>query len=791
MLILVRWGVRLLAGVLVILALVGGAVTWLVWHTVPPLAGAGAIPGLLGPVQVRFDERAVPTIIAGNENDAAAALGYLHARERLFQMELMRRGASGRLSEVLGSATLRADRFSVALDLRGRAEADYPALPADTRALLDAYARGVNAWIAEKGQLSALEFVALGTPEPWTPTDSLLWGKVMGLFLSGNFRTEIARLGLAERVDRARIEELWPRDATPGTPGAALPEAGAAARRLAAALPEFPTDAPLPSHASNAWVVDARHSAAGGPLLANDPHLAFTMPALWYLVRIELPDRTLTGATSPGVPFLVLGQNVGRSGTVAWGFTTTHADTQDVFVESVTPGRPDHYDTPDGPRPFSVRTAEIPVRFGEPLTLRVRETRHGPVLSDIDPEIGRLAQEPYVLAVAAASLAPGDTSAAGLHRLNRAQNAAEAEAALRLVLSPIQNVMVADNTGAIAMFVVGRLPLRRAGDGAWPVPGWDGVHDWEGFSTWEQMPHVRAPASGRIVNANNRIVPDSFTPLVSRDWFGDGRYRRIQELLAAQPKHDAAGFAAMQSDTLSIPARENRAAMLAGLQPTDPMQQRALALLAAWDGRMDANRPEPLIWNAFTRAFTETLLRQSDVPPGSWRESSPEFLAFLLGAGGHWCGGDCTPRRAEALDKAVAQLAELIGPDMDEWDWGTLHQVRLLHPVLRLVPGMGRISGRSAPVGGDATTVLRAAPRGGGGAWAWEAVHGAGYRAVYDLANPAASRFALAGGQSGHPFAAGATDLLDAWARGESFTLARPDDSAPRLVLSPASAAAN
>jgi penicillin amidase len=788
---ILRFAVPLLAGLLVLVLLVAAGLVGLAWHTKPPLAGAGAIPGLLGPVEVRFDERAIPTIIAGNENDAAAALGYLHARERLFQMELMRRGASGRLSEVLGSATLRADRFSLALDLRRRAEADYPALPADTRALLDAYARGVNAWIAERGQLAALEFVALGTPEPWTPTDSLLWGKVMGLFLSGNFRTELARLGLAERVERARIEELWPRDTTQGAPGAALPGAADHARRVAAALPEFPTDAPLPSHASNAWVVDARHSASGAPLLANDPHLAFTMPALWYLVRIELPDRTLTGATSPGVPFLVLGQNTGPRGTVAWGFTTTHSDTQDVFVESVTPGRPDHYDTPEGPRPFRMRTVQIPVRFGEPLTLRVRETRHGPVLSDIDPEIGRLAQEPYVLAVSAASLAPGDTSAAGLHRLNRAHSVAEAEAALRLVLSPMQNVMVADNTGAIAMFVVGRLPLRRNGDGAWPVPGWDGVHDWEGFATWEQMPHVRSPASGRIVNANNRIVPEGFTPLISRDWFGDGRYRRIHERLAAQPKHDTASFAAMQNDTMSIPARETRAAMLAGLQPTDATRRRALALLAAWDGDMHADRPEPLIWNAFTRAFTETLLRQSDVPPGSWRESSPEFLTFLLGPGAHWCGGDCTPRRAEALDKAVAQLVELQGENPDEWRWGTAHQVRLLHPVLRLVPGMGRLSGHSAPVGGDATTVLRAAPRGGGGPWAWEAVHGAGYRAAYDLANPAASRFALAGGQSGHPFAAGATDLLEAWARGESFTLARPDEAAPRLTLSPATTMGN
>lgn len=787
-----RWTVRLAGGLLVIVLLLAGGVVAFVRYTIPPQAGSGSIAGLSASTQVRFDANGVPTIQAANEADAAAALGYLHARERLFQMELMRRGASGRLSEVLGSATLRADRLSVALDLRRRAEADYPQLPAETRALLDAYARGVNAWINERGSMAAVEFTLLGTPEPWTPTDSLLWGKVMGLFLSGNFRTEIARYALAERLERAKIEELWPRDRTAGTPGAAATVPGPSAAhvaRLLAALPEFPTDAPLPSHASNAWVIAGRHSETGAPLLANDPHLAFTFPALWYLVRIELPQRSLVGATSPGVPFLVLGQSTGPQGGIAWGFTTTHADTQDVFVESITPGRPDHYDTPDGPRPFTVRTATIPVRNGDAIALRIRDTRHGPVLSDIDPDIGALVVEPYVLAVAAASLAPNDTSAAGLHALNRAQTMDEAEAALRQVTSPMQNVMVADRTGRIAMFVPGRLPVRRQGEGAWPVPGWDGVHDWDGFATWEQMPHVRDPDSGRIANANNRIVPEGFSPLISRDWFGDGRYRRIQERLAERPRHTPESFAAIQVDALSIPARELRDAMLAGLTPATDPERRAVALLAAWDGTMAADRPEPLIWNALIRAFTDTLLREQGIPPGAWRESGPEFLAFLLGPGAHWCGGDCTARRDAALDKAVAQLIELQGNDPAAWRWGDAHKVRLLHPILRFVPGMSRIAGAAAPVAGDATTVLRAAPRAGGGYWAWEAVHGAGYRAVYDLANPDASRFALAGGQSGHPFAPSAKNLLDAWARGDTFTLIRPGAEAPTLTLSPVTVA--
>jgi penicillin amidase len=782
-----RWAGRLLAGLVVLVLLVAGGLAGVVWATLPRLDGAAAIPGLENPVSIAFDQHQVPTIRARGVNDAAAALGYLHARERLFQMDLMRRGASARVAELIGAAGLRADRYAAALDLPARAARDYAALPEATRAFLDAYARGVNAWIDERGRLASLEFALLGRPAPWQPTDSLLWGKAMGLFLSGNFRTELARLRLAQRLPRGRIEELWPRDASPGLPAAALPPGPSAAHldRLAAALPVFPDDAPHPSHASNAWVVGAQHSATGAPLLANDPHLAFLFPVLWYLARVELPGQTIVGATAPGVPIMVLGQNLAADGRgIAWGFTTTHGDSQDIFIERVTPGRPDHYDTPDGPRPFAVREEEIPVRFGNPLRLRIRATRNGPVLSDVDSDAAALAGEGHVLAVNMAMLADEDTSATGLARLGIARSVEEAEAALRLVSSPMQNVMVADTAGRIAMFIVGRVPLRRAGDGAWPVAGWDGAHDWQGFAGWEAMPHVRDPAAGRIANANNRIAPEGFTPMIARDWFGDARFRRIVERLSAQGGHTAESFAAIQTDALSLPAAELRAAMTAGLQPPDPRAQRALALLAGWDGRMAAELPQPLIWTAWTRAFGEAVLAREGVAPGDWRESSFEFLGFVLGAGQPWCGGDCTALRAETLARALDRIAARHGPDPDAWRWGAAHQIRLVHPLLRVAPGwLQRVAEAAYPIDGDATTVLRAAP--GGGPGGFDAVHGAGYRAAYDLADPLRSRFALAGGQSGHPFSAAATQLLAGWAGNRTITLAPPPAGAPTLVLTP------
>jgi penicillin amidase len=775
-----RWTRRLLVGLVAFVLLLAGGLATLAWYVIPDLDGAAEIPGLENPVAIAFDANAVPTIRARSETDAAAALGYLHARERMAQMDGMRRAATGRLSELVGSSGLRADRFTRALDLRRRAETDLEGLPPETRAMLAAYARGVNARINEMGRFISLEAALLGPPEPWSEVDSILWGKVMGLLLSGNFRTEIARAALAKRLPRERIEELWPRDASPGTPYAGpLPPADHL-RRIVEAFPEVGVDSPLPRHASNAWTVAGRLSATGAPLLASDPHLLMTFPVTWYLARIELPDRTISGATGPGAPFVLLGQN----GDAAWGFTTTHADTQDVFIERITPGRPDHYDTPDGPKPFTVREELIRVRFGEDVRLSIRETRHGPVISDLDPQVAEANAEGYVLAVRMAQFALPDTGATGIHRMTQARSVAEVGEALKLLTSPMQNVMVADRAGAIAMFVPGRVPLRRAGEGAWPVPGWDDSHAWDGFAPWESLPHQINPPSGMLANANNRIVPPDFQPLISRDWFGDSRFRRIITNLRAHNPHTVEGLASVQVDAVSLPAREHNAAMRAGLAPSDPRAQTALGLLAAWDGTMAADRPEPLIWAAWSQRFLSRVLREAGINPGEWRESSFEFLGFVLTRGAHWCGGDCTAWREATLIEALAHLATPQGDDPRTWQWGRAHVVHPQHPVLRFIPGVNRLASTPHPLSGDATTVLRAAARGFGDN-PFEAVHGAGYRAVYDLADPTRSRFALAGGQSGHAFARHSADLLGGWARGETFALLPPPAGAPLLVLTP------
>lgn len=764
-----RFFLRGLLSALVLLLLAGGAVTALIWASLPPREGRFDLPGLSAPVEVVEDEYGIPRITAATERDAATALGWLHARDRMFQMELMRRNAAGRLSEIAGPAALRADRFSRTLGLRQRAEADLANLPEDARGLLEAYAAGVNAWIAAKGRLAAPEFLALGAPEPWRPSDSLLWAKTMGLWLSANWRTEIDRARLATVLPPERLAELWPMDASSGRSDQASNMPGPdRLAKLAAAIPRFPLDAPLPSTASNIWALAPARSDSGGALLASDPHLGFQAPILWYLVRIDLPGgRFRAGATSPGVPMVVIGRNE----RLAWGFTTTHSDTQDVFVERIagTAG----YETPDGPRPFTLREETIPVRGRAPEVLHVRETRHGPVVSDLDGA----RPDGTVLAVSMANLEPGDTAAAGLLALNRATTLAEARAAAAQITSPPQNLMVAAADGGIAMYLTGRTPHRRAGDGSAPVPGWDGSHDWQGFVPFDAMPHRENPGAGLLVNANNRVQAEGAEPYLGRDWPGDWRFRRIQELLGQRERHTAADLAVMQQDAVSLFARQMLPALRAMPRPPG-MAGTARDLLLGWDGGMDTDRPQPLIFNAWWPRAARQALTNGGVPEGGWSPTA-ELLDFVLhpdGRGAHWCrpareatqppatapfapGGACTALVTASFEEAVQELSRRFGPDPAGWRWGAAHQARFEHPLLRFMPVLGSWSAIVTPTRGDDQTVSRGGMRGD-----FAHVQGAGLRAVFDLADPDGAMAVIGTGQSGHPFSRHWSDQTAIWA---------------------------
>ena len=737
------WGVGGVAGLLVLAALGVGGVLW--W-SLPGSRIDAVVPGMSAPVRIGFDADGIPRIAAASQLDGAAAIGFVHARDRMFQMELMRRAASGRLSELAGASTLPLDRVVRTLGVRRQADADLAGLDPDTRAMLDAYARGVNAWLDRRGRFAAPEFIVLGAPEPWTAVDCLLWGKTMALYLSGNYRLELARMALVPDMSADRVKALWPpQDGTPGPSAAA-----ATATRLAALIPAFPAPFTWPSTASNEWAVDGAHSETGAPLLAGDPHLGYSMPAIWYLARIETPEGVLAGATAPGVPFMVIGHN----GAIAWTFTTTGADTQDVFIETPLPDG--SYATPAGPQRFEQREELIRVRGAADERLVVRETRHGPVISDLDDPAGP------VLAVAMASAAPGD-AADGLLALNRARTVDEAGAAAGRIVAPVQNLLVADRE-AIGQFTTGRIPLRRAGDGALPVPGAAGLHDWAGFATGERLPRVVRPVSGRIVNANERTAPPDFPVFMGQDWFGDWRARRIRERLSAVPQHSVAGFANMQIDVTSSFA----AAVLPRLletEPDGPKSRTVLAALGRWDGVMATDVPEPLLFNGWMRRFAQALLDRDRVPPGISGALS-DMVSHALETS---CGTGCGALLTLTLAAAAADYEPMTM-------WGDVHKAEFAHPLLGRLPGIGRLFTWSIGQPGDDTTLFRGGMRGPG----FTSVHGPAFRGVFDLADLDRSVYALAPGQSGHPLR-DAGRLMRRWRDGTTLRLG-PDAAAVETV---------
>ena len=740
---------RSLVGIGFVLLFTAALVTGLLWLSLPQRQQQARIPGLTGPVDIGFDADGIPRIHAANELDAATALGFVHARDRMFQMDMMRRAASGRLSEIAGAATLAYDRMMRTLGLRQRAVADFASLPADTRAVLEAYARGVNAWIAARGRFSAPEFIVLGPPEQWQPSDSLLWGETMGLWLSLNWRTELSRQALAGRIPQQQIDELWPPQDGGRPEASLLPRLP---REFADVLPNFPEPFTQPSSASNEWAVDGSHTATGAPLLAGDPHLAFGFPGIWYLARIETPQDVLAGATAPGVPFLVLGHN----GHIAWTFTTTGADVQDIFIEA--PAGTDQYQTPDGPRPFTVRDERIKVRGQADEFLKVRETRHGPVISDLINPGGP------ILAVQMANLAPGNTAAAGLLALNHARDVADAGKAAAMITSPVQNLLVADKQ-QIALYVTGRVPIRRAGDGAAPVPG-DGSHDWTGWASGDQLPHYVAPQSGRLVNANERIAAEDFPIFMGRDWFGDWRATRIRTMLERSDKLTLQDFARMQTDVRSDFAHQVLPALLS-VPLSDDTARRAQSLLRDWDGSMTVDAPQPLIFNAWIQYFYGAILAKAGV---GVNDAGPllEFVGYVLSpSGAHWCGGDCNALLQSSLAEALRDLSARFGADPAAWRWGIAHPAVFTHPMLRAIPILNRFATLSIPSPGDDSTI----DRGGPAYKKFQSVHGAEYRAVYDLADLDHSLFMMAPGQSGNLLSSHARDFLTRWRDGDTITL--------------------
>ena len=766
------------------------------WFSLPAYEGAETVPGLDAPVEIVRDAHAIPHIYARSPQDGAFAMGYVHAQDRLWQLEMQRRTGQARLAEVVGETAVEIDRFLRTLGLYRVAERNLERLAPDVRAVYEAYAAGVNAWLETRSGLLPLEFQLLGhEPEPWRPADSLVWLKIMAWDLSDNYRDELMRARLADRLDRAQLQDLWaqhPDDPPPGphTGAPAFQPAGIDFAALAKAAPTQPAS----GLGSNAWVIAGERTESGMPLLANDPHLGLEIPSVWYLAHISVPEFEIVGATLPGVPVPILGRNR----NLAWGFTNAGSDVQDLFIERIDPEDPARYLAPEGSLPFTVRTETIEVRGGDPVELTIRETRHGPVISDLLDEDGEFLEAGHVLAFSWTALDEDDLSAQAVVRATTAADGEGFVEALRDLAVPQQNIVFADRDGNIGYVVPGRVPIRASGQGHMPVPGWTGAHDWVDRVPYEALPRTSNPASGRIVTANNRMVSPDYPHYLTDDWTAPYRAQRIEALLDARPRHDVESFAAIQQDLVSLAAARLTPVLLGLAEPSNEMVREALAMLGRWDHGMQRDRAEPLIYMAWLRELMRVLFADELGPvfEDYWRIRL-EVIHRALGERTQWCddvttGGaeSCADAVSRALEISLESLAADYGSEPGAWRWGEAHAVRMNSPILGGIPLIGSWFEVTRPTGGERETVNAAGFEVADPDRPFAQSHGAGYRAVYDLANPERSVFIINTGQSGNPLSPYYEDYATPWSDGRYLPMLTDratveENALATLVLTP------
>lgn len=740
--------------------------------SLPGLSEHVTLPGIEAPVEIVHDRNGIPHILAGSTDDAYRALGFLHARDRLFQMDFMRRLGAGRLSEVTGRPTLQIDKTMRTLGLYRLASETVRRLPAEARAALDAYAAGVNGFLTVRSGALPPEFIALQyTPERWAPADSLVWGRLMAMRLTGNWRTEALRGALSARLSPQQLADLWPRSGHKARPTLASALPGSDLAALSSHVLENIPDWLGQVSASNSWLVSGAGTADGKPILANDPHLGYRAPGLWYLARISAPGLDVTGATVPGVPFHILGHNR----RIAWGFTTTDSDTQDLFVEQLDSARPDHYLTPDGTMPFTTRRETIQIKGASAETFTVRETRHGPVISDIHDNLAKLGGENRVIALAAAGLRADDMTPLALFGFNRAQDWQTFRNAARHFHAPQQNISYADIEGNIGFIAPGRVPIRRSGNGSMPVPGSTGAFDWTGFIPFDALPQTYNPASGQIVNANHRVVPESYKWHLTDDWSAPYRAQRIHQLLDTSVPHSVARSMRIQTDTLSLAAQDVLPVLLENLETRTEAHRRVRDMLQSWDGSMSREAAAPLIYSAWLAAVNRALYADELGPQfPRYFGLKPRVVRHMLTNATGWCDDittdaaeTCRERVTGALDRAITGLEEKHGSDIDDWRWGDAHRAVFSHPLFGRIPVVKRLSDIHIESDGGPYTVNRAQSRIRNARAPFASVHGPGYRAVYDLSALANSRFSVATGQSGNPLSSFYANTTRRWRDGE------------------------
>ncbi|OAI22360.1 penicilin amidase [Methylomonas koyamae] len=755
---------------------------WLLFRQALPEVTYLKVPGLPKAIEVVRDSHAVPHIYADTADDAYFALGYLHAQDRLWQMDLNRRAGSGRLAEIFGGDALEQDRFMRVLGLRRAAQANLQQLDPATLASLQAYAQGVNAFLAQESILP-VEFYLTGAPrpEPWQPADSLVWLKTMAWRLSGNWWEELLNLKLQQRLSPEQFADLFP--PYPGEAPHALPDVRGLYAELAPLAGKLLAQHRGEVHksvGSNNWVVDGSRTASGKPLLANDPHLPLTAPSLWYFAHLHAPGLNIVGATLPGIPGILLGQNP----RVAWSFTNTGPDSQDIFLEQQLSDQPNRYLTPAGSEVFTTIREIIKVKNQADQELTIRVSRHGPVISDVDNDARQAAPNGMAAVLSWVGLREDDATIRFMLNAGRAQSASELKVFARDFHTPQQNIVYADVDGNIGFIAAGRVPVRGEDNvlnGRLPAPGWLAAYDWQGLIPYEQLPQQAASEDGKIVTANQKITPPAYPYFITSGWALPYRAERIGELLDRRAKHDVASFAAIQNDVVN-PFAAQLLPRLLKITVEELEAKQILQGLRDWDRRMSGDAAEPLIFAEWIRQLAVILYQEKlgDLSElvGDYQ---PQFLLQVLnnslGGADRWCAAVasgmalCDTEIKQALQAALTNLERHYGADLGKWRWGKAHVTVFNHHPFGQVPFLStlfNVEGESAG-GMDTVNVSGYRYDEDGGHYLGEA--GAAFRAIYDLAEPENSVFILGTGQSGNPFSSHYRDMTSAWLHGGYVSL--------------------
>ncbi|HEY3570222.1 MAG TPA: penicillin acylase family protein [Thermoanaerobaculia bacterium] len=749
-----------LAVVVVALAAFG---TWRVRRAWPQTTGKIAVQGLSAPVEVIRDRWGVPSLYAGNEHDLFFAQGYVHAQDRLWQMEFNRRLGAGELSTLFGRALLPTDRSLRVLGIRHAAEADWQALSPPTRAILQAYADGVNAFLDSHPGLP-VEFSLIGAPRPahWTPVDSIAWSKMIAFSLGQNQTQELMRTRLAAKVGPEGVRQLMP--PFPGQnrqPVIVAPEAGgygagrraaleAAGPLLAAVLTEGAVGV-----GSNNWVVHGSRTATGKPLLANDTHLELDMPSVWYENGLHAGRFDVAGFSFPGVPMVLIGHNA----RIAWGISSMCGDSQDLFVE-----------TPGGP---GSRIVHEPIRLknGQTVPFDVVITPHGPIVNE-----GFDLKGMPPLALRWTALDPGRTLDA-LASIDTAADWPAFRQALSLWEAPTLNFVYADEAGNIGYQGAGKIPVRAPGQlGLAPVPAGGPERDWKGYIPFDRMPSLLNPPAGFIVTANNKVVTDDYPYLISFDYADPYRAQRITELLAATPHATLDDMRRIQADVYSEPAAALRPYLLA-VQPANPLQAQALDQVRRWDLRFTPESPGATIYLAWSRALIDDTYGDElgDELMNEFRGTAvnqlPRLVEMMADPRNPWFDDKRTTAKVEtrddvvrrALADAVALLSPRLGNDPAKWQWGKLHKAVFVHRPLGN-SGIGFLmklfNGGPVPVGGEGATVSSVAAN---GRRPYIGQFGTSQRMIVDLADLGRSLVVNGTGQTGQLFHRHREDQIPLW----------------------------